>query len=262
MILPRLSLPQQKRLLHLGLFLAGPAVVLVLWDGIVRFGFLDARLFPLPGTIAARLVQDLAHSDLITVLGVTLGKTLLASALAILPGWPLGLVLGARESLYRASQFLLDFFRAIPAVALFPLAMLILGLGATPKVALAGFSGFLVVAFSVAYGTRHISSVRVLAARGMGASAFQILRDVLFYESLPYAFTGLRLALSIALLVTVVTEMYTGGDGGLGQWISDAQQNYDISKLYEGILCTGLLGYGLNGVVDALRRAWAPWGSR
>ena len=123
----------------------------------------------------------------------------------------------ASEKLYRSVEFVVDFFRSTPATAMFPLFLLIFGIGDFAKIAVAAFAAWLVVVFNVAYGVMNARQTRILAARVMGASSWRVFRDVMFFESLPQTFVGLRMAVSVALVVIIVAEMFIGSSDGLGR---------------------------------------------
>lgn len=240
----------------------GPLVFLLIWAVVARMGWIDTRFVPAPESVAHSVVDGIRHEGMARDIAASLGRTLAATALAVLSGFPVGLLLGGSRVLYRSTGFLIDFFRSIPPVALFPLFMLFLGIGDDAKIALAGFAGSLVVMFNVAYGTRHASKTRILAARSMGASSWQIARGVLFFEAMPHSFAGLRVAVSLCLLVITAAEMFIGAQNGLGHRITDAQLAYDMPGLYAGIVCAGLLGYGLNLLFVWLHRATVHWAGR
>jgi len=82
----------------------------------------------------------------------------------------------------------------------------------------------------------------------MGASSFQIFRDVLLLESLPQTFVGLRKGISTALAIVVVAEMFSGADQGLGHRVIDGEQSLHVADMYASILVAGFLGYALNMV--------------
>jgi NitT/TauT family transport system permease protein len=93
-----------------------------------------------------------------------------------------------------------------------------------------------VIVFNVAYGVMNARQTRILAARSMGASPLRIFKDVIFFETLPQTFVGLRTAVSIALVVIIVAEMFIGAVDGLGHRIIDAQISYQLTDMYEYVV--------------------------
>ena len=199
--------------------LVGPLALLAIWALVNATGFVSAKLLPSPLQTIDALATNLVQGDLAFDLGQSALRTLKAFALAIVTGLPLGIIIGSSRRTYRAVEFLIDFFRSTPATALFPLFMIILGLGDVAKIAVAAFSAFLIILFNVAYGVMNARPTRMLAARLMGASRLRVFRDVTLYESLPQTFVGLRTAVSLALVVVIVAEMFIGSDSGLGKRI-------------------------------------------
>jgi sulfonate transport system permease protein len=193
---------------------------------------------------------------------VTLERTLMAFAIATALGMPLGIALGSNERAYRSVEFLIDFFRSTPSSALIPLFLLIFGINNINKVAIAAFGAFLIVIFNCAYGVINARKQRVAAAKVMGATRWQIFKDVLFWESLQPSFVGLRSAVSMALVIVVVAEMFIGSENGLGHKIIDAQQVMNVRVMYAAIMAAGILGYALNVFFLALERRIVHWSGR
>jgi sulfonate transport system permease protein len=192
----------------------------------------------------------------------TVIRTLEAFAIAAIIGVPLGVLLGSNEKAYRSVEFLIDFFRSTPSSALIPLFLLIFGVTDINKVAIAAFAAVLVILFNSAYGVINARKQRVMAAKVMGASRWQIFRDVLFWESLQPTFVGLRSGVSMALVIVVVAEMFIGSDNGLGHRIIDAQQVLNVRSMYAAILAAGILGYALNILFLLTEKKVVHWSGR
>jgi sulfonate transport system permease protein len=240
----------------------GPLVLFLFWDFAVRFGFIKAILLPSPSATLVTLVTGLAGGPLLLDFGVTFLRTLQAFLAAAVVGVPLGVLLGSNEKAYRSVEFLIDFFRSTPSSALIPLFLLIFGVSDFNKVAIAAFGAFLIVIFNSAYGVINARKQRVMAARVMGASRWQIFKDVLIWESLQPTFVGLRSAVSMALVIVIVAEMFIGSESGLGHRIIDAQQVLNVKSMYAAILSAGALGYALNILFLMAERRIVHWSGR
>jgi sulfonate transport system permease protein len=240
----------------------GPLALFVLWDLVVRLGLIKAILLPPPLATLQTLVTGLAGGELLTDFAVTVWRTLQAFLISAIVGVPLGVLLGSNERAYRSVEFLIDFFRSTPSSALIPLFLLIFGTSDVNKVAIAAFGALLIVVFNSAYGVLNARKQRVMAAKVMGASRWRIFCDVLVWESLQPSFVGLRSAVSMALVIVVVAEMFIGSDSGLGHRIIDAQQVLNVKSMYAAILAAGILGYVLNIVFLLLERRIVHWSGR
>jgi ABC-type nitrate/sulfonate/bicarbonate transport system permease component len=240
----------------------GPVVLFILWDLVVRLGFIKPILLPPPIDALGALVTGLAGGPLLADFGVTVWRTVQAFLIAAAVGMPLGVLLGSNERAYRSVEFLIDFFRSTPSSALIPLFLMIFGVSDINKVAIAAFGAFLIVIFNSAYGVINARKQRVMAARVMGASRWQVFKDVLIWESLQPSFVGLRSAVSMALVIVIVAEMFIGADSGLGNRIINSQQVMNVKDMYASILAAGVLGYALNTLFLLAERRIVHWSGR
>jgi NitT/TauT family transport system permease protein len=259
---PRASTPPKTRRWERMLPVIGPVLLFVVWDLVVRAGFIKVILLPTPWATLSALVTGLAGGPMMTDFGFTLMRTIEAFIIAAVVGVPLGVVLGSNERAYRSVEFLIDFFRSTPSSALIPLFLLIFGVSNINKVAIAAFGALLIVLFNSAYGVMNARKQRVMAARVMGASRWQIFKDVLIWESLQPTFVGLRSAVSMALVIVIVAEMFIGSDNGLGHRIIDSQQVLNVKSMYASILAAGALGYVLNVLFLLAEKRIVHWSGR
>ncbi|MEZ5644258.1 MAG: ABC transporter permease [Burkholderiaceae bacterium] len=240
----------------------GPVVLFIIWDLAVRLGFIKAILLPPPLDALGTLFTGLAGGPLLSDFAVTVWRTVQAFLIAAVVGMPLGVLLGSNEKAYRSVEFLIDFFRSTPSSALIPLFLMIFGVSDINKVAIAAFGALLIVVFNSAYGVINARKQRVMAAKVMGASRWQVFKDVLLWESLQPSFVGLRSAISMALVIVIVAEMFIGADSGLGNRIINSQQVMNVKDMYASILAAGALGYVLNILFLVIERKIVHWSGR
>nr|WP_198979918.1 ABC transporter permease [Herbaspirillum sp. ASV7] len=242
--------------------IVGPITLFVVWDLVVRAGWIKAILLPPPEATLMAMLKGLAGGPLLMDFSVTVVRTLEAFVIAMVLGVPIGVLLGSNERAYRSVEFLIDFFRSTPSSALIPLFLLIFGVSDINKVAIAAFGAFLIVLFNSAYGVLNARKQRVMAAKVMGASRWRIFCDVLLWESLQATFVGLRSAVSMALVIVIVAEMFIGSENGLGHRIIDTQQVLNVREMYAAILSAGALGYVLNVVFIVIEKRIVHWSGR
>ena len=250
--------PLRERLLPF----IGPLALFIVWDLVVRLGFIKPILLPPPADTVGTLLTGLAGGPLLSDFLVTVWRTLQAFLIAAVVGVPLGVLLGSNEKAYRSVEFLIDFFRSTPSSALIPLFLMIFGTSDVNKVAIAAFGALLIVVFNSAYGVINARKQRVMAAKVMGATRWQTFRDVLVWESLQPSFVGLRSAVSMALVIVIVAEMFIGADSGLGNRIINSQQVLNVKSMYASILAAGALGYALNILFLVAERKIVHWSGR
>ncbi len=240
----------------------GPVVLFIIWDLAVRTGFIKPILLPAPMDAIGALLSGLAGGPLLTDFAVTVWRTVQAFMIAAVVGMPLGVLLGSNEKAYRSVEFLIDFFRSTPSSALIPLFLMVFGVSDINKVAIAAFGALLIVIFNSAYGVINARKQRVMAAKVMGATRWQVFKDVLIWESLQPSFVGLRSAVSMALVIVIVAEMFIGADSGLGNRIINSQQVMNVKDMYASILAAGALGYALNVLFLLIERKIVHWSGR
>ncbi|WP_369818543.1 ABC transporter permease [Achromobacter sp. Root170] len=242
--------------------LIGPLALFIVWDLVVRLQLVSPVLLPTPSATIVALVKGMAGGPLLADFLSSLNRTVQAFLIAGVIGVPLGVLLGSNEKAYRSVEFLVDFFRSTPSSALIPLFLMIFGVTDMNKIAIAAFAAVLVILFNSAYGVINARKQRVMAARVMGASRWQIFKDVLIWESLQPTFVGLRSGVSMALVIVIVAEMFIGSDSGLGNRIINAQQVLNVREMYAAILAAGALGYVLNILFLVLEKRVVHWSGR
>ena len=140
----------------------GVVGLLAVWTVAVHGGFVDPVLLPPP-----KAAFDALWKGMGGVMGYdfirTVERTLWATAIAAVIAIPLGIVLGSSERVYRSLEFVIDFFRSTPASAMFPLFLVLFGVGDKTKISVAAFGAMLVILFNVAYGVMNARKTRLLA---------------------------------------------------------------------------------------------------
>jgi NitT/TauT family transport system permease protein len=254
-------LSMQRKALDLLLMNIGTIGILFIWWIVAQLELINPVLLPGPLATLKTFVTSIFQGNLAADFGFTLYRTLYSFGIAVVIGIPLGVVIGANERVYHSFEFLIDFFRSTPATAMFPLFLVIFGIDDFSKIAVAAFAGMLVIFFNVAYGVMNAGKTRILAARVMKAPQWRIFLDVVFFETLPQTFIGLRTAVSLTLVVIIVAEMFIGSTNGMGHRIIDAQIIYDMEQMYASIIAAGLMGYLLNLAFLKTERAVVHWKS-
>lgn len=235
----------------------GATFFLLAWELLARTGWVSNLIFPSVGETLFAIRHrsgDLAIDTLSTFLRLIIGFTL-ASPLGIVVGTWFGL----SQKLYAFFELIIDFFRSLPVITLFPLIMIVFGLGDMCKVALVMWTVFLLTVINTIYGIRQVPRTRILAARTHGARGWSLVTKVLIPSATPTIIGGLRLSVSLGLVVVIVTEMFTGTTNGLGCRIYDAGLIYEIPTMYAAIVLAGVLGFTLNKLIAFVESRTTHW---
>ena len=240
--------------------IAGPLVVLLAWQLAFMSEAISIIILPSPASVAEAGLALLSGSGrLWGDMGITLGRMLLATALSALIGVPLGLVMGVFSRLYSALSFLIDFFRSIPPIALFPLFILVFGLSNAAMVAVPVYGCTLVLAVSSVYGVRNTPSIRRDVAKVLRMSPTRTFFTIVLPSALPQIASGLRVAISLAMVLTIVVEMLIGTSDGLGRRIYQYHISFDAPEMYFCIILVGAVGYLLNHAFVLVERRVIHW---
>lgn len=217
-------------------------------------------ILPSPPSVGRALWQLLVGSTLAVDAVATAARVACALIAGLLIGVPAGLGFGYSPRTYSYVDAPLHALRSVPATALFPLLLMVVGVGEPAMLLLAAYPSVLLIMVNAVAGARLANRHRLEQARIFELSAFTTIRDVVAYEALPSIFQGVRTAVSYSLALVVVVEMFIGvSHRGLGRLIYEYQSSYRIPETYAAILVTALGGVGLNALVSAGERRMLHW---
>jgi NitT/TauT family transport system permease protein len=226
----------------------GPIAFLAIWALVSYLKLINPVLIPTPLAVIVSFFKLFYNGEIWKDLLSTIYRLFFGFSVAVVIGIPLGLLVGSSRKLLDSIEFLIDFFRSIPASALFPMFLLFFGIGDTAKISVVIFSCCLVIMVYAIYGVKNAKESRIKVAKVLKANKLSIFTKIIFPESLPHIFVGLRISISIALILVVVTEMFIGTKYGLGKLIYDSHLMFRISVMYAAIFITGVIGYILNKI--------------
>ena len=238
--------------------LAGLTGLLLLVEALPRLGVVDARYLPPTSRIAAALGDELGTAGFWQAVGDTLTGWAVGLSIAVTAGVLAGIVIGSVPVLRAATASTVEFLRPIPSVALIPLAVLLHGTDLSSVLLLVVYAAFWQVLVQVLYGVADVDPVADETARSFRFGHWARIRNVLWPTALPYVFTGIRLAASVALVLAVTAELVIGAPG-LGKLIAVAQTSGAVPDMYALIAVTGLLGVAINLAARALERRSLAW---
>src|SRR5215218_3388450 len=215
-------------------------------------------LVPTASAVAERAWHVWPTSEFLRNVEASLRRLAAGYAIGASVGVAVGVSMGSSRPLRLALEPLVELLRATPAVALVPALIVILGVGDRMLIAVIAFGVVFPVLVNSMDGVRAASpELRETASLFRMGRAERMLR-VDLPAALPSIFAGLRVAVSIGLVMVVVSEFVGGGDG-LGHYLLVERSQFNIPEMYAGILFLGLLGFVLNGVVVLVERRALFW---
>lgn len=253
--LPRLPLAALTR--RYGLL----AAFLIAWQTASSVGWLNPAVFPPLDAIAAALWKGIVGGALLDDIAISLQRAGTAYIAAIAIGIPLGLLMGQIRLIEEALDPILQLFRQTSALALYPVFILMLGLGEASKVFVIFWATLFPVLLATTGGVKEVDARLIEMARTYGASRVTVFRRVVLPAALPAIFVGLRLSATTALLLLIASEMI-GANKGVGFQVMNAQYNFQIPLMFAAIFLLAGLGLVANALLVALQRRLCRWSDR
>lgn len=236
--------------------LAGTFVFLVAWQ-VGVFAFKVPAYF-LPGPIEIFTTFFKEFGKLSTHGWITVYEMLLGYALAVAIAIPLAIAITSSRRFDEFVTPTMLFLQTIPKVAIAPLMIVWFGVGPTPKVLVAFLISFFPIVIDAAVGLRSMSSEMIDLARSMGATPMQVFTQFRLPTSLPYLFSGLKVAATLSVAGAVVGE-YVGSDRGLGFLLLVTNSNMQTALMFATIVALTLLGLIFFYAVEMIEALLIPW---
>ncbi len=234
------------------------AAALAVWEAAARSGLWSPLLFPSLVKIFQQLVFFFSSPLLLTEAWTSLTRALGGFALAAVSGVLLGIVMGRSQLVAAILDPLFSGTYAVPKLALFPIFIFVFGIGSLSKVALVFLECLYPIVIMTYHGARDVNRALLWSAQNMGASRATILRRVVIPATTPYIFAGFRVAVPVAMIVVVITEMVSSADG-LGYQVIYALSSLRTDRMLAVVVVIAALGYLLDKAVVLARDRLIYW---
>ncbi len=225
---------------------------------LVEAGAINRALFPPPSVIGATVLELFRRGDVAGPLGETVALFLAGFLIASALGAGLGIAMGSSRTVNNLLGPLVEAIRPLPKAALLPVLILFLGLGAPMKVTAVALASLFPVLINTIQGVRGVDPVLLSTGRTFGRSRLAITLQIVLPASIPYILAGMRVALALALLMTILAEMLAG-TGGLGSLVLENQRAFRIRQMYAWLVILAALGLTINAAMLLAERRLAPW---
>jgi len=233
-----------------------PLLLLVVWW--VASAGSTSLYFPPLSEILSTVWSGFRDGDMASAVGTSMFNFLIGIVLATIVGSALGVLIGENDRLLNALLPLLNFIRTIPPVAFVPIVILALGVGAGSKILLIAFGCFWPILLNTITGIKDIDPTVREVVRAYRTPHRLRLGKVMFPAALPQISAGIRNAVALGIIMMIVSEMY-GSVTGIGHYILQSSQNFEVTKTWAGTLVIGVLGYLLTLLSMGLERLCLGW---
>lgn len=237
------------------------AVLLLAWELSARTGLVRSENWPPVTQAFTAAAAGLARGDLASALAGTLYRMLAGLAIGSATGVAAGLALASSVWLRRTIEPAIELLRPLPVPALVPPLILFLGLDDAMKITVVAMTAFFPVVINTLEGATSVEPLYRAVARTFGVPAPRAMRAVLLPATLPFVFAGMRIAVGLAFVVTVVAEMIAG-DAGIGYYLVSMQYAGRAAEMYAALLLLAICGYALNAAFRVVERRTLHWNRR
>ncbi len=247
-------LPMRAMLESVGLLV----LIIVLWWLASHLQWVSKVFLPTPEATAASLVEGLSGGELVNFTGATVYRMVMGWLLASILGVGLGALIGSSATARAWIGPTLEFVRPLPASAVMPLAISIFGLSSNMVLAVVGFGAMWPVLLATVLGLAQVHVRLREVSAGLQLSAMDFVFKIGLPNAMPDILAGMRLSLTVALIVTVVGEMIAS-QPGLGQAILLAARSFRASELFAGVALLGAIGFISNTLLAAVEGRFLKW---
>lgn len=239
---------------------ATPAVLVFMslgvWEGIVRLFHIASWLLPPPSSIAAELVES--RSLLMRHTWVTLEEVLLGFALALVVGIALAIAIAYSRVVERAAYPFVIASQTVPVIVIAPLLLIWIGYGIWPKIIIVMLISFFPIVVNMVDGLKLADPDMLNMMRTLGASRWQIFTKIQAPSSIPFLFSGIRVAIAMSVIGAVIGE-WVGASAGLGYLMTRSAPQFLTDRVFASIFILSLMGISLFTLVVLAERYAMPW---
>ena len=249
---------RMRRLQNYGLALLGWVIFLGLWQILPAIGLVDPTFSSSPAGWATTLATLLMHGEIYRHLSATLFEMLVGLALSIIIGIPFGILFAWYRVADQLTSSVTMALYAVPYVVLVPLVITWFGIGDGARISIVVWSALFPVLLNTMSGVKNLDRNFIRVAKAFCAPQGKTLLYVVLPGALPYALTGVRLAVGRALVAAVVSEFFMGSRG-LGYFISNSASTFNMNAAFAAIVLLSALSVGLVQLVSLVEHRFSSW---
>lgn len=249
------------RLVPLLLALAGFLLLILAWYVIRALGIFRPGLVPTPLEVLEALIDTHRDGELLEHVGASVQRIFVGVLVGVAAAIPVGFVLGWYRPIRLMFDPLINFFRALPPIALIPLVIVYFGIGELARTSVLIYASFFAAVVVIHEGVSAIEEIYVRAAQTLGATEWELFAKVVLPLSIPSILVALRVALGVSWATVVAAELIAAQQG-LGALIQNASNFFQIPTIYGGIILIGVAALIMDQLVRAATSRLVSWQGR
>lgn len=219
--------------------------LLIIWETLAQTHLINTRFLPPFSTVILTFFSQIVNPTFLYFVLLTVMRCLAGFVMASVIGVFLGLLMGQSAKMYNLFNPLVEVLRPLPSSAIIPVAIMFLGIDNEMKIFVITFACLWPILINSMDGARNIDSLIIDTAKTFDLSKNDMLFKIVIPASIPGIITGMRISLSLSLILAVTVEMLAGNNG-LGFYILDMERSFKYPEMYAGVVFLGLFGFFLN----------------
>lgn len=248
--------------LRRSLLVLSPWLALVaVWYAVRLSGLVNPALVPAPHAVAARFADLLWNQGLLTDVAVSTRRVFVGVAVGIALAVPVGFLIGWFRAARHFADPVVNFFRALPPIALIPLVIVYFGVDEPAKIVILIYASFFSGVIVMMEGVAQTNPLFVRVARTLGATPTEVFGRVIVPLTVPHILTALRVALGVSWATLVASEL-VAAQRGLGSMIQNASTYFLLDVIYVGIICIGVVALLMDLALRRLSARFLAWQER
>jgi NitT/TauT family transport system permease protein len=240
---------QRERIERRVYFVASFALLMLIWEACRAVGLINPKLFPSIAAVAQSCVAQLRDGSL--------QQHMYASFLRVL-----AVIFGFLIGWFKVVRLLADpginFFRALPPIALIPLMIIFFGIGETSKIIVLSYAAFFPALVVIYQALVSLDPIYVRAARTLGATNMEMFRKIILPQLVPHIITACRVSLGVCWATLVAAELIAA-QRGIGAMMVEAQNFFQMPPLVLGIILIGIISLVMDAIVRLIESKATQW---
>lgn len=249
---------RKEKLEKIAYFVASFAILAVIWEAARATRLVNPTMFPSIAAVLKSFVQMLRDGSLAVHMYASFVRVLCGFSLGIVMAILLGFLIGWFRSIRLLMDPMINFFRALPPIALIPMMIIFFGIGETSKIIVLTYAAFFPALVVVYQALTSLDPIYIRAAKTLGATNLEIFRKVILPQLLPAIITAARVSLGVCWATLVAAELIAAQQG-IGAMMVDAQNFFQMPPLFLGILLIGAISLSMDGFVRIIERRLTAW---
>lgn len=234
--------------------------IVLVWYAVRHSGLVNPALVPAPHAVLSRFI-NLLQGRLPLDMLMSTQRVLIGVCLGVAAAVPVGFCLGWYKVLRGFVDPVINFFRALPPIALIPLVIVYFGIGETAKTVILFYAAFFAGVIVMYEGIAQVNPIYIKVSRTLGATDMEIFRKVIIPLTVPHILTAVRVALGVAWATLVAAELIAAQQG-LGAMIQDASAFFQLDIIYVGIICIGFIALVMDTILRLATSRLVSWQER